>query len=157
RAGDARNSLLVQRMKAGEMPPGEKKVPADKLALVERWITAGAPARRDEPDRLPPGIDITPEERAFWFFQPLRRVEPPRFAAGDRVRTPVDAFVLAKLREKNLTFNADADRLTLLRRASLDLTGLPPSQREVEVYLADQSEQAYEKMIDRLLASPAYG
>jgi hypothetical protein len=155
--GDASTSRLLKRLKAGEMPPGEKKVPAEHIAVIERWITDGAPARRDEPDTLPPGIDITPEERAYWFYQPIRRVEPPRFATTDHVRTPIDAFVLAQLRAKGLSFNADADRRTLLRRASLDLIGLPPTQKEIDQFLADQSENAYEQMIDRLLASPHYG
>src|SRR5579884_1251185 len=155
--GDAASSRLLKRLKAGEMPPGEKKVPAEQIAVLERWIAAGAPARRDEPATLPPGIDITPEERAYWFYQPIRRVEPPQFPAADRVRTPIDAFVLAKLRAGGLSFNADADRRTLLRRASLDLIGLPPTQREIDQFLADPSENAYERMIDRLLASPHYG
>src|SRR3954454_15251422 len=97
--GSPTQSLLLQRLKAGEMPPGGKRLPADKIAVVERWIAAGAPARRAEPEQLPPGIDITPEERAFWFYQPMRVIEPPKFSAGDGVRTPVDAFLLAKLRE----------------------------------------------------------
>jgi hypothetical protein len=155
--GDPGHSPLLQRMKAGEMPPGEKKVPADQIALVERWIAAGAPTLREEPASLPPGIDITPEERAYWLYQPVRRPEPPAFSAADRVRTPIDAFVLAKLREKGLAFNSDADRLTLLRRATLDLTGLPPTLDEVTAFLSDTSPDAYEKLIDRLLASPHYG
>src|SRR5215469_12934640 len=116
--GDAAKSRLLERLKAGEMPPGEKKVPVEQIAVIERWIAAGALARRDEPEKLPPGIDITPEERAYWFYQPIRRVEPPKFTDADRVRTPIDAFVLAKLREKGLAFNPDAEPLTLLRRAS---------------------------------------
>jgi hypothetical protein len=150
-------SLLLERLKAGEMPPTEKKVPAAQIAVIERWIAAGAPTLHDEPATLPPGMSITAEERAYWFFQPVRRPVPPRFTAGDRVRTPIDAFFLSKLREKGLSFNPDADLLTLLRRASFDLIGLPPSPEEVERFLADRSERAYEKLIDRLLASPAYG
>ncbi|HKI37284.1 MAG TPA: PSD1 and planctomycete cytochrome C domain-containing protein [Gemmataceae bacterium] len=155
--GDPTKSRLLERMKAGEMPPTEKKVPADKVAVIERWIAAGAPAGRDEPENLPPGIDITPQERAYWFFQPVRRPDPPKFGTTDRVRTPIDAFVLAKLRDKRLSFNPDADRLALIRRASLDLTGLPPARKEIDEFLSDKSEQAYEGMIDRLLASPHYG
>src|SRR6185437_3214601 len=155
--GDAANSLLLARLKAGEMPPGEKKVPTEQIAVIERWIAAGAPAQRSEPAKLPPGIDITPQERAYWCFQPIRHVEPPKFSAADRVRTAIDAFVLAKLREKGLSFNPDADRRTLLRRASLDLTGLPPTQSEIDQFLSDKSANAYEQMIDRLLASPHYG
>jgi hypothetical protein len=155
--GDASHSLLLQRLKTGEMPPGEKKVPADKIAVIERWIATGALTRHDEPEKLPPGIDITAEERAYWFFQPIHPGEPPSFTAADRVRTPIDAFLLTKLREKGLSFSPDADRLTLLRRASFDLTGLPPSPAEVKTFLTDPADGAYERMIDRLLASPAYG
>jgi mono/diheme cytochrome c family protein len=156
-AGDPAASLLVERMKSGEMPPTEKKVPAEKIALVERWIAAGAPALRQEPEKLPAGIDITPEDRAYWFYQPLHAVPPPVSAGSERVRTPVDAFVLAKLQEKGLSFNPDADRRSLILRASFDLTGLPPPAEEVEAFLGDRSERAYENLIERLLASPAYG
>src|SRR5207249_1506410 len=110
----SRSSSLVERLKKGEMPPTEKKVPAEQIAVIERWIAAGAPTLRDEPEKLAPGIHITAEERAYWFFQPLRHSAPPTFTAADRVRTPIDAFVLAKLREKGLSFNPDAERLTLL-------------------------------------------
>ncbi len=139
------------------MPPSEKKVPAEQIAIVERWIAGGATTLREEPTSLPPGMGITAEERAYWFFQPVRRPATPAFTAADHVRTPIDAFILARLREKGLSFDPDADRLTLLRRASLDLTGLPPEPDEVDAFLADGSERAYEHMIDRLLASPAYG
>lgn len=155
--GNPAKSLLLERLKSGDMPPGEKKVPPGQIALIERWIAEGAVTRRDEPEKLPAGIDITPAERAYWFFQPIRRIDPPRFAAGDRVRTPIDAFVLAKLRDRGLAFNEDADKLTLIRRASLDLLGLPPMQRDIDEFLADASGQAYDKMIDRLLSSPHYG
>jgi hypothetical protein len=156
-AGDAEHSLLLERLKSGEMPPTETKVPADKIALIERWIAAGAPTGRDEPPQLPPGIDITPEERSYWFFQPICRVEPPQSSPADRVRTPVDAFFLGGFRAKGLAFNPDADKLTLIRRASFDLTGLPPGAADIAAYVNDLSEGAYERMVDRLLASPAYG
>jgi mono/diheme cytochrome c family protein len=168
--GNAANSLLLARVKAGEMPPGEKKVPPARLAALERWIAAGAPTVRDEPGTLPAGIDITPEERAFWAFQPIRRSEPPQLAGvihdeallaqqpeAEIVRSPIDAFVLARLREKRLRFAPDADRLTLLRRASLDLIGLPPTPQEVADFMADTSDRAYERLLDRLLSSPHYG
>ena len=89
------HSLLIERLKSGEMPPTEKKVPAEKIALIERWIAAGAPAGRLEPDKLPDGIDITPDERAYWLFQSIRRLDPPQTAAADRARTAIDAFLLA--------------------------------------------------------------
>lgn len=150
-------SLLIERMKSGEMPPGEKKVPAEQIAIVEKWIANGAPTKRPEPATLPPGLGITDDERAYWFYQPLKRPNPPSFASTDRVRTPIDAFVLARLRERGLTFNPDADKSTLARRAAFDLTGLPPSQEELDRFVADASPDAYEKYLDHLLASPAYG
>lgn len=156
-AGSAAKSLLVQRMKSGEMPTGEKKVPAEMIALVEKWIAGGALTKRVEPMTLAPGIDITPDERAYWFYQPLKRVDPIKFPASDRVRTPIDAFILSRLREKHLSFQADADRATLIRRASLDLLGLPPTHKEMADFLSDQSPDAYEKLVDRLLDSPHYG
>ena len=133
------DSYLLMRVQDGEMPPSEKKVPADQVAVLERWIAEGAITLREEPESLPPGIDITPEERAYWAFQPIVRPQTPQFtAAEDQVRTPIDAFVLAKLKERGLSFAPEADRLTLLRRASADLTGLPPSQQEIDAYLNDQ-------------------
>ncbi|HEU5117222.1 MAG TPA: DUF1553 domain-containing protein [Isosphaeraceae bacterium] len=155
--GDPEASYLVMRLKDGEMPPGEKKVPAEQIAAIERWIAQGAPTLRDEPESLPPGIDITPEERAFWAFQPIQRPEPPDFGPEDRVRTPIDAFLLARLRERGLSFAPEADRITLIRRASVDLTGLPPSREEIDAFLKDSSPDSYERMIDHLLASSHYG
>ena len=73
------------------------------------------------------------------------------------VKTPIDAFILAKLEEKNLQPNPPADKLTLLRRATIDMTGLPPTQEEIQQFLSDNSPNAWEKVVDRLLASPAYG
>jgi hypothetical protein len=155
--GKPDESYLLDRLKAGEMPPGEKKVPALKVAVIERWIAAGAATQRPEPERLSPGVDITPEDRAHWAFQPVRRPDPPVFPGVRSVRTPIDAFVLARLREKGFSRAEEADRRTLIRRAAFDLTGLPPSQEEIDRFLADSRADAYERLIDRLLASPRYG
>ncbi len=161
--GKADRSLLVERMASGEMPPGEKKVPPEQIALIRRWIDAGAPTLRDEPASLPPGIGISEQERSYWLYQPLVRpavpasVETRPAHAGPLARNAIDVFLLAKMREKGLTFNPEADRLTLLRRASLVVTGLPPSPEEVKAFLADARPDAYERLVDRLLASPAYG
>jgi hypothetical protein len=92
-----------------------------------------------------------------WAFQSLGRFETPSVRSADRVRTPVDAFVLAKLEHAGLTFADDADRVTLIRRASFDLLGLPPSPAEVDSFLADSRPDAYERLLDRLLASPHFG
>ena len=155
--GSPRDSLLIKRMKDGEMPPGEKKVPADQQKIIEQWIATGAATLRDEPEAIPAGLGITADERAYWFYQPLKRIDPPAFGAADRVRTPIDAFILAKLREKKASFNPDADKATLLKRATIDLTGLPPTQKELDDFLKDPSPDAYEKRLDQLLASTAYG
>ena len=151
------DSLLLRRMAAGEMPPGEKKVPADKVQMIERWIAAGAPTAKDEPLKLDPGIGITSEERAYWAFQPIRRPDVPNVNAVNVVRTPIDSFVLAKLESIGLGLNPEADRFTLLKRAYFDLTGLPPSLEETNAYLNDESPSAYDAMIDRLLESKHYG
>lgn len=155
--GQPMESLLTQRMRSGEMPPGEKKVPPEMIALVESWIARGAPTLRSEPDGLPPGLGITAEERSFWFYQPLKSPPLPRFGPGERVRTPIDAFIWESLKKQGLAFQNDADRATLIRRATLDLTGLPPTLSEIESFVRDSRPDAYEKLLDRLLASPAYG
>jgi hypothetical protein len=157
--GEPEESVLLERVREGEMPPGEKKVPPAQVAVIERWIAQGARVLRDEPESLPPGIDITPEERAFWAFQPIRRPAPPAVAPDDRtrVRTPIDAFLLAELHRRGSTFAPEADLLVLLRRASFDLTGLPPSPELVDAFLDDRRPDAYERVIDRLLDSPHYG
>lgn len=150
-------SLMLIRMQDAEMPPGEVKVPPESIALIEQWIAAGAPTDREEPESIPPGIGITAEERSYWAFQPIRRHDPPTFAPEDRIRTPIDAFLLDRLRALGHSFAPDADRLTLIRRASADLTGLPPTPDQIDAYLNDSEPDAYERMIDRLLDSPAYG
>ena len=155
--GSPADSILVRRMVEGAMPPGEKKVPAEKIQIIERWIAAGAPTANDEPLKLDPGIGITSEERAYWAFQPVRRPEPPAVNAVDRIRTPIDAFILAKLEANGLTINTEADRFTLLKRAYFDLIGLPPSLEETQAFLKDESPGAYDAMIDRLLESKHYG
>lgn len=155
--GKPDESYLLDRLRDGEMPPGEKKVPAEKIAVIARWIETGAATLRAEPARLPPGVDITPEERAYWAFQPVRRPVPPSFGADDPCRTAIDALVLKELRKHGFSFAPEADKRTLIRRASFDLTGLPPTQDELAAFLADARPDAYERLIDRLLASPRYG
>ena len=154
--GDPAASFLLERVTSGEMPPGDAKVPADKIAILKEWIAAGAPTAREEPEVLDPGIGITPEEREFWAYQPIRRPEVPSIADAS-VRTPIDALLLARLREKGLAFSPEAEMRELIRRLSLDLTGLPPTPREVDRFVADDSPDAYEQLVERLLASPQYG
>ena len=155
--GKPDKSLLFNMVQTGEMPRREKKLTAEQIALIRKWIAAGANIARPEPAELGKGSGITDEERAFWSFQPLRRPAVPKTKAKDRARTPVDAFLLEGLAKKKLGFSPDAEKVTLLRRACLDLTGLPPTPAEVEAFLADTSPQAWEKLLDRLLDSPHYG
>ncbi len=100
---------------------------------------------------------FTPAQRNYWAFQPVRRTEPPAVQNRNWIVNPIDGFIAAKLEAKGLKPSPPADRITLLRRASFDLIGLPPTPQEVEQFVADQSPAAYEKVVDRLLASPRYG
>ncbi|MGD9723171.1 MAG: DUF1553 domain-containing protein [Pirellulales bacterium] len=156
--GQHDQSLLYQRVAAGEMPPVDLKLTAAEVATIGRWIDAGAATARIEPERLDPGVEITEEERAFWSFQPIPQAVPiPAFASTDRVRTPIDAFLVAELNKHALRFSADAERAALLTRAYFDLVGLPPTREELAHFLADNDPQAYEHVLDRLLDSPHYG
>ena len=100
---------------------------------------------------------FTPAQKSYWAFQPVKKSPLPAVKNKAWVKTPIDAFILAKLEEKNLQPNPRADKLTLLRRVTIDMTGLPPTQEEIRAFLTDKSPDAWEKVVDRLLASPAYG
>ncbi|MEQ8789134.1 MAG: DUF1553 domain-containing protein [Pirellulaceae bacterium] len=163
--GKPEESLIVQKIHAGEMPPKEQLVRAGvrpmeaiELESLKKWITAGAPevpaipdVATNEPDPL-----VTDEDRQHWAFQPPRDVTPPAIDSP-RVRNPIDAFVLKRLREAGLELAPEADRQSLMRRAYFDLTGLPPTPQQVERFLQDDDPLAYEHLIDRLLDSPHYG
>lgn len=104
------------------------------------------------------GDELFPEvQRNHWAFQPVRAVEPPPVQDRDWVRNPIDGFVLARLEKEGIRPSPRADKITLLRRASFDVIGLPPTPEEVRAFLEDDSPDAFEKVIDRLLASPHYG
>jgi mono/diheme cytochrome c family protein len=155
--GDAEGSYLLQRIRDGEMPPDEgHKLTPEQIETVRRWIDAGAPTLRPEPEQIE-GMLITEEERSHWSFQPIARPPLPAVQHADRVRTPIDNFVLAKLEEQGFTFSADADRATLLRRLSFDITGLPPTPEQIERFKNDASPDAVSRAIDELLDSPHYG
>lgn len=148
------DSVMFQRMHDGEMPPGEKKVLPSELAVIARWIDAGAKTAKPEPENV---VDLTDEERAFWSFQPIGNPAPPAVQNSARVRTPIDAFLLAELERQQLAFSPEADAATLCRRLYFDLTGLPPTPEEVDEFVRNYSESTYEKLVDKLLASPYYG
>jgi hypothetical protein len=159
-------SLLLRRIQAGEMPPRRrlievsvKPVEPAEAELLTRWIAQGAPEGPGAPDAAGTSPDplVSDGDRDFWSFRPPRPVTLPPVRQPGRVRNAVDAFILHRLEERGLSFAPEADRAALLRRACLDLTGLPPEPAEVEAFLADPAADAYEKVIDRLLASPRYG
>ncbi|HEU0122024.1 MAG TPA: PSD1 and planctomycete cytochrome C domain-containing protein [Bryobacteraceae bacterium] len=140
-AGDA-NSLLLQAVRQDgglKMPPGRKLAP-EQIAKLEDWVKRGLPVPQEF-------VAAKRRKSTHWAFQPVKRPE----AAG------VDELVQKKLKEKNLTPSPEADRVTLIRRVSLDLVGLPPTRQEVADFVADSRPDAYERLVDRLLASPHYG
>ena len=157
--GKAAESLLLDRVRSGEMPPGKdaKKLTPEQIATIERWIAAGATTARSEPETIDAGFLITQDDRRHWSFQPIRRPEVPATKSVEMVRTPIDAFLLAELEAHDTTFAPEANRRTLVRRAFFDLIGLPPSPDEMRQALDDPSADWYEKLVDRLLASPHYG
>lgn len=144
-----------------KMPP-MGKLKDDEIAALTAWVNMGAPmpgaslAATNVPKRKA-SREFTENEKNFWAFQPIKDLTSPAVANKRWVQSPVDAFVLKKLEEKNLKPAPQADKLTLLRRATFDLTGLPPTEQEISSFLADKSADAFEKVVDRLLASPRYG
>ncbi len=154
--GRPEESYLLERLRAGDMPPGDGRVPAAEIAVIEAWIRAGAPTARPEPDSIGPGLGITPEEREFWSFQPIQRPAVAEHAAEARVRTPVDALILSAMPPGH-RFAPDADRLTLVRRVYLDLIGLPPALEEVRRWETSDDPQWYERLVDEVLESERYG
>ncbi|MEY2822125.1 MAG: hypothetical protein RL105_1697 [Verrucomicrobiota bacterium] len=161
--GDLSKSLLIKAVRYQDedfaMPP-KSRLPADEVAILEEWVKRGAPDPRtaEAAKAAKPKRAINLEEgRKFWAFQPV--TDPPVPAVKDTTwsRDPLDRFLLAKLEAKGLKPAGDADRHTWIRRVSLDLTGLPASAEEVIAFAGDKSDDAYAKVVDRLLASPAYG
>jgi hypothetical protein len=158
---DLESSLLWEAVRfddvALQMPP-EGKLKQDELDVLAEWIRLGTPLPEyaDEPRPAGQKIDVD-AGREFWAFQPLMHVETPDVGTGDTVRQPLDAFILKRLREEGLDPSPKADRRTLIRRVTFDLTGLPPRPDEVEAFLADDSPDAYERLVDRWLDSPRFG
>ena len=155
---DLAGSVLLQAIHYDglEMPP-RGKLPDKEIKILEQWVNSGAP--------WPAGLDlakttigqITEEDRAYWAYQPPARVQVPQVQNKSWVASPIDAFIAAGLETAKLAPAPQADRRTLIRRLSYDLTGLPPTPEEVDAFVADQDPAAYEKLVDKLLASPHYG
>ncbi len=156
--GKAAASALVKRI-SGEgdeerMPPeGEgKPLSEEQIAIIRAWVDQGA--------QWPDEASLTSGKRAgadHWSFQPIRRPAIPSVQNPTWLRNPIDAYILSRLEKEGVAQSPEADQLTLLRRLSLDLVGLPPTPAEIEGFIRDESPQAYERVVDRLLASPHYG
>ena len=155
--GKPDESFFLQRIRDGEMPPGKHRVPADQIETLAAWIRQGAKTAKPEPETIGPGLGITEAERNYWFYQPIKRPHEPTVGAIDRVRTPIDSFLLAAMEPQNLTFAVDADKATLIRRAYLDLIGIPPTPDQVKAFVDDKKNNAWAGVIDGLLNSPHYG
>lgn len=162
-AGDPLASRLIQAVSYKhelKMPP-TGKLPDEQIADLEAWIKMGAPDPRTE--AAPPLLSSTKknydftEARKFWAFGPVKRPATPAVKNKAWVRSPIDAFLLAKLEQQGLEPAAPADKRALIRRVTFDLTGLPPTPGEVQQFLNDTSEGAFSKVVERLLASPQYG
>ena len=156
--GNAAESLLIQAVSydhALKMPP-TGALPAETVAHFEQWIDDGA-VWPDAVSAAVPEYAVSAEHRAHWSFQPIANAPVPQLAGRRTGANAIDRFIAAKLREKSLKPSPLAGRRTLIRRLTYDLTGLPPSRAEVEAFAADASPGAYAKLVERLLASPAYG
>ncbi|MBS0209686.1 MAG: PSD1 domain-containing protein [Planctomycetes bacterium] len=160
--GKPEQSLLVRAVEYHEnqdvqMPP-KGKLAEREIAAIAEWVRLGAPDPRATAAKSPSKrvIDIE-ADRKHWAFQPLAPVKPPEPKDASWCRTPIDRFIVAAYEANGLRGNPAADRLTLVRRAYFDLLGLPPSPDAVEAFLADKDPQAYEKLIDRLLADEHHG
>jgi len=147
-----------------KMPP-TGKMKSDDIAALAEWVKMGAPWPKAKTDAVAAETktpakstrEFTEEEKKFWAFQPLANPTVPKVKNAAWVKSPIDAFVLAELENRNLKPAPAAGKLTLLRRATYDLTGLPPTEAEIRDFLADNSPKAFEKVVERLLASPRYG
>ena len=151
--GKPGESLLMEAVRYEtedlEMPP-KQQLPAAEIALLEKWIAMGAPDPRESQ-----GPKIDPAK--LWALEPIREYEPPTPQNAGWSRDDIDRFILAELEKAGLDPAADADRYTLLRRVTFDLIGLPPTPEEIEVFVNDSSAEAFEKAVDRLLGSEAFG
>ena len=160
--GKPGESLLVEAVKyeSFEMPP-DKRLSEQQVSTLTEWIRLGAPMPKDHGGggpgvRTAKGV-ITEEDRQWWAFQLVQRVNPPLIEGDTWSRGAVDRFLLARMKGEGLDPAPEADRLTLIRRITWDLVGLPPTPAEVDAFVNDRRPDAYERLVDRLLASPQHG
>ncbi len=153
--GQLQPSLLWQRVVDNEMPP-ETPLSEEQKQILQEWIATGAKWGTDPIDRF----QYTTDKRAgydWWALQPLQKTKPPATKNSQRIRNPIDQFVLARLEKENLSFSQDADPQTLIRRVYLDFHGLPPTPKQLETFISNPSDEAYQKVLTGLLDSPRYG
>ena len=162
-AGKPNESLLIKAVQFNgdiQMPPG-KKLPDDQIAALATWVKMGAPwpgpTTETRPADAVRGMQVTDKDRQFWSFQPVKDAPLPTVQNQAWPKKPLDYFILAKLDEQKLKPVAAADKRTLVRRATFDLTGLPPTVEEMENAVSDSSPEWFAKVVDRLLTSPHYG
>ena len=153
--GKPEQSMLIAAVRS-KMPPGKKLEPYEIDNLVE-WIRMGAPDPRTEGGTAPPPAYDWAKAKQHWAFRAVEDPRPPRVSPGEWNRTAIDEFVKAKLDEHKLTPLPKASKSALIRRATYDLTGLPPAPEDVDAFVKDTSPRAFEKVVDRLLASQQYG
>src|SRR6202042_2452178 len=141
-----------------QMPKKEDKLPDEVIAKITQWVDLGAPYGKG----LVPGKStrdrskVTDEDRKFWSFQPLAKADPPPVKNEAWCLTPIDRFIEAKLEEKGFLPSPPVEKEKLIRRAYFDRSGLPPRLEQVEKFVEDTSPQAFEKVVDELLANPHY-
>ncbi len=159
--GKAEESPLIEAIHYDgiyQMPP-KSRMPDAEIAKLEQWVNRGAAWPIEDETNTPKKetFDLQQRKAEHWAWQPVRRPEIPHVQNEAWVQDPLDHFILAKLEAANLAPNTPAERTTLLRRIYFDLTGLPPTPQQVEAFLADQSPDAFAKVVDQLLASPRFG
>lgn len=160
---ESRLIKLVTKAEEPHMPPpkdGKPEVSKEMVETLTKWIDLGAaydkPLREVASTAKKP-LTVTDKDKNYWAYRPLVTTTPPAVQNKEWAKNPIDAFILAKLEAAKITPATDADRRTLLRRVTFDLTGLPPTVDEVKAFLDDKDANAFEKVVDRLLASDAYG
>lgn len=160
-AGDPDKSLLLKLVRyeaEPHMPHKAERLPEGEIAKLAEWVKLGAPVPENlSPPKEKKELAVTEADRAFWAFTPLGAPAPPAVKDAAWVKNPIDNFILAKLEEQGLSPAPAADKRVLIRRAYFDLLGLPPAPEEVEAFVNDPAPDAWEKLIDKLLASPHYG
>jgi cytochrome c553 len=151
--GEPQESLLLELVRGDDpdrvMPPKDETLSAAQIKTLERWIAEGAV--------WPEGVDPPEQPSGHWSYQPLRRTQSPQPVRAHLVRNPIDAFVQSRLAVEGFGPAAEADRVTLIKRLYYDLLGLPPTPEEVDAFVADARGDAYETLVERLLASPHFG